>query len=192
MKTIKQNQKGFSHILLLLIIVATAIGGVGYTVAARSTNRDVLGAQTNQWENPSKDKLTRCAIKNVPKKPRHGYVISPTLYFYNRELTPQNPPITYTLNFYDKNGKLSDLSKGEISDLKSTKSMGSSKTKINLKYSVRYRSDAITSGAYKAVVDQKVIHFSCSAKFTLPKTPKNAKPDPAPTDSGGVQIFGDS
>lgn len=193
MKFISSDQRGFSHDILIVAVVAiTVIGGVGFMVASHA-NSGVLGSKVSRpTSSPTSSlkKITHCEIKNVPKTPRHGSVIKPTLYFYNKELTTQSPDISMYLDFYNNKvkGPSSSESYGGMMRIKSTSSMKTSKSKLGINYSVPYRSDEKVRGVY--TVDSgpsSSPRIQCSAVFTLPKEPKNKKASPAPTQPTGPQ-----
>lgn len=176
----KLGQMGYSHgLLLIAIVVAGAITGTAYQVSAREHKNAVLGASTSSNVNN-----VSCQIKRVSKHPKHGSVISPSLVIKNSADTKYDLNVSYAFSITDKYGQPhSDIRyDGGILGQLNPKAKLTSKLQ---KYSVEYRSDTKLNGTYK--VTSKDPNFTCSVKFTLPKKPKNAKPDnPAPDNSGIV------
>lgn len=186
MKIKKLNTDGFSHeVLIAVVVVLSVIIGVGFMVgskAATSTNPVSSVSMVSSVKNVSSSKLTRCVIKNVSSKPRHGARIKPTVYVYNRELAAFTPTLKTSLTLFDKNNARSGNTNGtlNIAQLNPNKS---AKAKLGLEYSVPYKSDKNTVGLY-AVSSTKPA-FYCSALFKLPKQKDSQKvqsPPPAPNE----------
>ena len=177
------DQKGYTHGLVVLgIVFATAAVSAGLLVNEKSKSQDVLGAST---ASATTGPVT-CQIKSVPKHPRHGSVIKPSLVIKNSTSEKYDLNVSYSFVINDKYGQPQtnvSYSGGLISQL-NPKSKISSKLQ---RYSVPYRTDKKLTGTYKA--NNLNPAFNCSSTFTLPKKPKNAKPDPAP--AGGTETLGE-
>lgn len=195
MKINKLNSKGFSHeVLIAVVVVLSVIIGVGFMVGSKAATptKPVSSpvSVVSSVKNVSSSKITRCVIKNVGSKPKHGARIKPTVYIYNRELAAFTPTLKTSLTFFDKSNARSSNTDGAL-NLAQLNPNKSTKAKLGLEYSVPYKSDKTTTGLY-AVSSSKPA-FYCSALFKLPKQKASQKvqsPAPAPAPTDQVQGLG--
>ncbi len=169
----KLGQRGFSHDILLIAMVAVAaIGGTGYIVMSKAnSSKEVLGAAVSA---PVNKKVTYCEIKNVPKKPRHEAVLNPTLVIHNKSKEIIQPKINTYLAVYLKEGQPPVVTApAEPIAVNAIAAKGTSRNKIFPTLTVPYKS---TEKGYRGVyiAESTTPKFSCSTSFTFPKQPKNS------------------
>ena len=192
MKITKLNSRGFSHELVIVAVVAlSAILGVGYMVGSHADSCTTVICNTDNPNSGVGKNLTGCIIKNVPRSPRHGASIKPTVVVYNRELAPFTPQLTSLLQIYG--GQNGDKVTGSYTNILKPAQLAeiapgkSAKAKITYSLTASYKTDARKSAYYE--VSNSMPAFKCSAKFKFP-TQKTKSTPPATNESSGGNSLG--
>ncbi len=178
----KINTRGFSHdILLVLIVAITAIAGVGYMVGSHAngacTKKQIAKGTCKAKKAASRpassamsgagSSVLSCSIKGIPNTARANQTINPSVYVYNYGRTTAKPKVNVTINSYGSTGA-SSLTYSKTFSIKKLKANNYYKIKL-LKYKVAYRSNSINSYQYTASGPG----YYCSKTLQLPFVPAN-------------------
>lgn len=170
MKLVKLNQRGFSHELLLVLVVGfTAILGVGYMVASQAVtgqngeSNKVLGASVKKQD-------LKCKILGVSKKPRFGDQISPKVKITNTSKSKTISIQPYaSLLLANSNRATVAENKKQIESI-TLKPRKSKTVLIPIKpFAAQYQTPDLASGYYAVgsnTIEDPFVY--CTANFTLP------------------------
>lgn len=192
MKIKKLNPLGFSHHLVLVVIVlASAIGGTYYLVASHADScSDNVSFGLVSGENcddttsgpVAEAPVTSgvCEIKDAVQNPKYGSVVEPTVVVTNTG--NQNIDTPLTINFGSVTGQsgnnfsLTIISHDVITI--TALSPGATFTAKLHAYTVPYQQNGVTTVKYDASTNTSV-GFSCSSpNITLPVKPVATTPTP--------------
>lgn len=185
MKLTKINRRGFSHdILLVLIVAITAIAGVGYMVGSHAngacTKKQIAKGicKSKAASRPASriasspmsgagSSILSCTIKGIPNTARANQTISPSVYVYNYGRSTAKPKVNVTINSYGSTGA-SSLTYVKTFSIKKLKANNYYKIKLQ-KSKVAYRTNSVNSYQYTASGPG----YYCTKTLQLPFVPAN-------------------